>query len=72
MVDVEPSERTLIGIPVVDERRNLRFVYARPEGIDSPEGEMVLGEAWENATGDTLIQLRGMAVFRALRVPPAP
>jgi hypothetical protein len=69
---IEPSERTLIGIPTVpaaDERRNHRLVYARPEGIDSPDGEMVIGEAWESPAGDTMIQLRGMAVFRALRVP---
>ena len=76
MVDVEPSEKTLIGIPTIpaaDKRRNHRLVYARPEGIDCPDGEMVIGEAWESPEGDTMIQLRGMAVFRALRVPtPTP
>lgn len=73
---VESDERTLIGIPTVpaaDEKRNHRFVYARPEGIDCPDGEMVIGEAWENTAGDTMVQLRGMAVFRALRIPtPTP
>jgi hypothetical protein len=33
---------------------------------------MVIGEAWESTAGDTMIQLRGMAVFRALRIPPTP